>query len=42
MAARNRAATETADRELVLTRVLDAPRELVFEAWTEPGQVARW
>ncbi len=36
------AATDTADRELVFTRVFDAPRELVFEAWTDPKHVARW
>lgn len=29
-------------RELVLTRILDAPRELVFKAWTDPSMVARW
>ena len=34
--------TETADREIVLTRVLDAPRELVFRAWTEPEHLAHW
>jgi uncharacterized protein YndB with AHSA1/START domain len=28
--------------ELVLTRVLDAPRELVFTAWTDPKRVAEW
>lgn len=28
--------------ELVLTRVIDAPRERVFAAWSEPEQVARW
>jgi uncharacterized protein YndB with AHSA1/START domain len=33
---------ETAERELIVTRVIDAPRDLVFRAWTEPGQVARW
>ena len=33
---------EPAARELVLTRVLDAPRELVFRAWIEPERVARW
>ena len=27
---------------LVLTRVFDAPRELVFQAWTEPRHLARW
>ena len=26
----------------MVTRVLDAPRPLVFKAWTEPEQVARW
>jgi uncharacterized protein YndB with AHSA1/START domain len=29
-------------RELVLTRVLDAPRALVFEAWTDPQHLAHW
>ena len=42
MAARNSAATESAERELVITRVLDAPRDLVFKAWTEPEHLARW
>lgn len=31
-----------AGRELVVTRVLDAPRELVFEAWTQAERVKRW
>jgi len=30
------------EQELVLTRVFDAPRELVFKAWTDPKQVAKW
>jgi len=30
------------DRELVITAVLDAPRELVFEATTRPEHVKRW
>ena len=34
--------TSTTDRELVVMRVLDAPRELVFKAWTEPEHLARW
>lgn len=29
-------------QELVLTRVFDAPRELVFKAWTEPERLQRW
>ena len=30
------------ERDLVLTRVFDAPRPLVFKAWTEPERLARW
>ena len=29
-------------REITLTRIYDAPRELVWSAWTEPEQLARW
>lgn len=29
-------------RELVITRVLNAPRDLVFRVWTEPRHVAQW
>jgi uncharacterized protein YndB with AHSA1/START domain len=32
---------ELAER-LVITRVFDAPRELVFRAWTEPDHLAQW
>jgi uncharacterized protein YndB with AHSA1/START domain len=28
--------------ELTLTRVFDAPRQRVWQAWTEPEQVMRW
>ncbi|HZP45853.1 MAG TPA: SRPBCC domain-containing protein [Candidatus Binataceae bacterium] len=31
-----------ADRELVLVRVFDAPRDLVWRAWTEPARIAQW
>ena len=31
-----------ADREIVMTRAFDAPRTLVFDAWTDPGQVPLW
>lgn len=30
------------DREILLTRTFDAPRELVFEAWTEQGHLMKW
>ena len=29
-------------REVTLTRILDAPRELVFRVWTDPEHLARW
>jgi uncharacterized protein YndB with AHSA1/START domain len=32
----------TADREIVTTRLIAAPRTLVFEAWTNPKHVAHW
>lgn len=34
--------TTPTDRELVMTRVLDAPRALVFDAWTNPERLPRW
>jgi len=30
------------DNEILITRVFDAPAELVFEAWTKPEIVRRW
>ncbi|CAN5679087.1 SRPBCC family protein [soil metagenome] len=35
-------ATSLSDRELVLTRLIDAPREKVYRAWTEPELLKRW
>src|SRR3954469_7256545 len=32
----------TADREIVVSRVIDAPRELVFEAFTEVRHLSQW
>lgn len=32
----------TGDREFVHSRLIDAPRELVFRAFAEPGRLARW
>src|ERR1700678_1388251 len=29
-------------REFVITREFDAPRELVFKAWTDPKHLAQW
>jgi uncharacterized protein YndB with AHSA1/START domain len=30
------------DREILITREFDAPRELVYKAWTTPELVRRW
>jgi uncharacterized protein YndB with AHSA1/START domain len=30
------------DREIVLSRVIAAPRERVFQAWTDPTQIVQW
>ncbi|MGH9367901.1 MAG: SRPBCC domain-containing protein, partial [Thermoanaerobaculia bacterium] len=34
--------TAPTEREIVMTRVFDAPRELVFDAHTKPELVKRW
>lgn len=31
-----------AEREVVITRVFDAPRELVWDAWTKAEQIVKW
>src|SRR6476659_6002821 len=36
------AQSATADRESVISRVISAPRELVFEAFTEVRHLSRW
>lgn len=33
---------KAAERELVITRIFDAPRELVWKAWTDPEHLMRW
>ena len=40
--ARHGAEPATADREIVISRVIDAPRELVFEAFTDVRHLSRW
>ena len=46
MAAANKAGATTfttpSDREIVMTRVFDAPRRLVWEAWTNPEHLPHW
>jgi uncharacterized protein YndB with AHSA1/START domain len=41
MAATSSAARPAAS-ELLITRVFDAPRALVFKAWSQPEHLARW
>ena len=36
------AQSATADREIVISRVIDAPPELVFEAFTTLGHLSQW
>ena len=35
-------AAHAGDREFVISRQFDAPRELVFKMWTEPKHMAQW
>lgn len=41
--AQNRTSVErSGDRELVVTRIFDAPPSIVFRAWSQPGLFRRW
>jgi uncharacterized protein YndB with AHSA1/START domain len=45
MPAKNNTASATAltaEREFVILRVFDAPRELVWRAWKEPQHIVKW
>jgi len=42
MATPTKAPEDYAGREFVITREFDAPRELVFQAWTDPKLLAQW
>src|SRR4051812_49892608 len=35
-------ASPSPDRDLVLTRLIDAPRENVYKAWTDPDLLKQW
>lgn len=39
---RDQAIALTPDREIVIKRTLDAPRELVFAVWTDPKHLPHW
>jgi uncharacterized protein YndB with AHSA1/START domain len=42
MVARDNPTSGTEEQALVIERVFDAPRELVFKAWSEPERMMRW
>jgi uncharacterized protein YndB with AHSA1/START domain len=38
----NNIATKVGERGIVITRIFDAPRDLVFEAWTKQEHLSKW
>jgi uncharacterized protein YndB with AHSA1/START domain len=42
MAASNSVAAEPAERLLIIERIFDAPRALVWKAWAEPDRMVKW
>ncbi len=42
MAKATNLSTEPEDRDFVISRIFDAPRDLVWKAWTEPERLAQW
>lgn len=42
MANDERSSSQLSATEVLTTRVLDAPRERVFAAWTDPEQIRQW
>ena len=42
MAAKSSLDLERDPRAIIATRVYDAPRELVFEVWTDPKHLSQW
>jgi len=42
MAEKNISGMPIGEREFVISRLFDAPRSLVFKAWTDPRQMAEW
>jgi len=38
----NSSVKEPASREVLITRVCDAPRDLMFQAWIDPKHMAQW
>ena len=42
MTVSNARSSDAAAQEIVITRIFDAPRELVWKAWTDPDHLMRW
>ena len=42
MSTTNDSTNKSSEQKLIITRVFDAPRSVVFKAWTDPKHVARW
>jgi uncharacterized protein YndB with AHSA1/START domain len=42
MIERTASATKASARAMAITCIVDAPRALVFKAWTDPTQLAQW
>jgi uncharacterized protein YndB with AHSA1/START domain len=42
MTALNTSTATASDRELVITRIFDAPREIVFDAWSKAEHLVHW
>ncbi|MEH1803616.1 MAG: SRPBCC domain-containing protein [Nostoc sp.] len=42
MSNKNDPTNAQSEREIVITRIFNAPRELVFQVWTDPKHVAQW
>ena len=42
MGASSNVSAHASEREVLITRIFDAPRELVFKAWTDPEHLVKW
>lgn len=42
MTGKNSAETTVLEKEMIVTRVVDAPLEMVWNAWVDPRQVVKW
>ncbi len=42
MTTKTQAAKDTSNREIKISRILNAPRELVWDVWTDPKHIDKW